>query len=63
MSEDKVFLQDILASPEDADLRLIYADWLEERADPRSELIRVCQAMRGVPVWSDRYWELKARTW
>jgi uncharacterized protein (TIGR02996 family) len=37
---DEVFLREILASPEDETPRLIYADWLEERADPRAELLR-----------------------
>jgi uncharacterized protein (TIGR02996 family) len=35
------FLQEILDDPDDDGLRLIYADWLEERGDPRGEFIRV----------------------
>src|SRR5262249_39432087 len=32
------------ASPEDAGLRLVFADWLEERGDPRGEYLRLdCQ--------------------
>src|SRR5262245_56433541 len=61
MGEEQGFVEAIASNPNDDGLRLIYADWLEERGDPRGELVRVCQAMRGVPVWSDRYWELKAR--
>jgi uncharacterized protein (TIGR02996 family) len=61
MGDEEGFLAAIAAEPDDDALRLIYADWLEERGDPRYELVRVCQAMRAVPVWSDRYWELKAR--
>jgi uncharacterized protein (TIGR02996 family) len=38
---DDVFLQAILLNPDDESLRLIYADWLEERGDPRGEFIRV----------------------
>jgi hypothetical protein len=30
MREDEALLQAMLASPEDATLRLMYADWLEE---------------------------------
>jgi uncharacterized protein (TIGR02996 family) len=59
MSED-AFIRVILASPKDAVVRLIYADWLEERGDPRYELVRVCERMRQVPVYSDEYWQLKA---
>jgi uncharacterized protein (TIGR02996 family) len=51
----------IRRTPTDRTLRLAYADWLEEQADPRHELIRVCEAMRDVPVYSDEYWRLKAR--
>jgi uncharacterized protein (TIGR02996 family) len=35
------FLAAILANPDDDSLRLIFADWLEERGDPRGEFIRV----------------------
>src|SRR5580704_16967148 len=35
------FLQAILDDPADDTPRLIYADWLEERGDPRGEFIRV----------------------
>jgi uncharacterized protein (TIGR02996 family) len=41
------FLREILASPDDDAPRLIYADWLEERGDPRGEFIRVqCELAR-----------------
>jgi uncharacterized protein (TIGR02996 family) len=59
--KEENFLGAILATPDDTTLRLAYADWLEERDDPRYELVRVCEAMRRVPVWSDRYWGLKTR--
>lgn len=55
------FLQDILAAPKDTALRLIYADWLEDRGDARGDLIRVSERMRQVPVYSDEYWQLKVR--
>src|SRR5262249_24416206 len=41
MGEEDRFLQAILASPEDVSLRLVYADWLEERGDPRGEFLRL----------------------
>jgi uncharacterized protein (TIGR02996 family) len=58
---DAPFLSAIAANPRDRTVRLIHADWLEERGDERHELIRVCEEMRRVPVFADRYWELKAR--
>jgi uncharacterized protein (TIGR02996 family) len=43
-SEDDAFLQMIVENPDDDTPRLIYADWLEERGDPRGEFIRLqCQ--------------------
>jgi uncharacterized protein (TIGR02996 family) len=41
MNDDAPFLDEIKANPEDLSLRLIYADWLEERGDARSEYLRV----------------------
>jgi uncharacterized protein (TIGR02996 family) len=38
---DEVFLRAILAEPEDSASRLVYADWLEERGDPRAEVLRL----------------------
>ena len=47
MSEDESFLQEIIAAPDDDGPRLVYADWLEERGDPRAEFIRVqCEEAR-----------------
>jgi uncharacterized protein (TIGR02996 family) len=44
------FLSNILAHPNDDGPRLAYADWLEERGDPRGEFIRVqCQIARADP--------------
>jgi type VI secretion system protein ImpC len=41
MSEDADLLRAIQARPDDAALRQVYADWLEEHGDPRGELIRL----------------------
>jgi uncharacterized protein (TIGR02996 family) len=41
MNEEAPFLNAIKADPEDLFLRLVYADWLEEHGDPRSEYLRV----------------------
>jgi uncharacterized protein (TIGR02996 family) len=40
MLTDEAFLQAIRANPEDEASWLIYADWLEERGDPRATLYR-----------------------
>ena len=39
--EEKPFLDEIRADPHDDAARLIYADWLEERGDPRAEYLRL----------------------
>lgn len=44
MLED-AFLQAMQKTPEDASLRLVFADWLEERGDPRAELIRLLHTL------------------
>lgn len=41
MTDESAFLRRICEQPDDVDLRLVYADWLEERGDPRGEFIRV----------------------
>src|SRR5262249_8893949 len=47
MTQDDAFLQAILEAPDDDTPRLIYADWLEERGDPRGEFIRLqCQLVQ-----------------
>lgn len=59
MSDDHAFLAAVRETPDDLALRLVYADWLEERGDERHELIRVEAAMRAVPIWSDEFQRLK----
>jgi uncharacterized protein (TIGR02996 family) len=58
---EKQFLQAIDEQPEDRTVRLVYADWLEDRNDRRAEIVRVEEEMRSVPIYSDRYWTLKPR--
>jgi uncharacterized protein (TIGR02996 family) len=47
MHEDFHFLRAILKQPDDA-VRLIYADWLEERGDPRAEFVRLEVELHGL---------------
>lgn len=60
------FLQTILAAPEDDSPRLVYADYLSERGDPRGELISLQIAMArgqvGVEA-SERVDELILACW
>jgi len=44
MSDDEAFIRAIVANPGDDAPRLIYADWLEERDDPRGMFLRVANA-------------------
>ena len=41
MNDHTAFIEAIRANPADAPLRLVYADWLEERGDPRGEFLRL----------------------
>ncbi|HWG45717.1 MAG TPA: TIGR02996 domain-containing protein [Gemmataceae bacterium] len=61
MTLEAAFLEAIRAAPDDLTSRLVYADWLEEQADSRGELIRIEEEMRQLPVFSDLYWQLKLR--
>jgi len=38
---EQPFLAAILANNDDADARAVYADWLEQRGDPRAEYLRL----------------------
>jgi uncharacterized protein (TIGR02996 family) len=49
MDHDDAFLQDLLENPEDNTPRLVYADWLEERGDPRGAFLRLERALAACP--------------
>ena len=51
----------MLADPDDEAPRLVYADWLEERGDPRGEFIRVQCEREGLADGDERRWALEAR--
>jgi uncharacterized protein (TIGR02996 family) len=46
MSDDLSFIRALLAKPDDDPPRLVYADWLEESADPRGTFLRLEVALR-----------------
>ena len=63
MSEHEAFLQGILQAPDDDAPRQVYADWLEERNDPRGEFIRVQCELAKIPIDDPRWDALEQRQW
>jgi uncharacterized protein (TIGR02996 family) len=61
MTQDDAFLDSIIENPDDNGLRLIYADWLEERGNPRAEFIRVQIELARLPDEDPRRAELEER--
>jgi uncharacterized protein (TIGR02996 family) len=47
--DDIAFQRAILANPADTTLKLVYADWLQDRADPRAEFVRAQVEGRALP--------------
>ena len=45
MHDEQAFLQAMQENPDDTFLRLVFADWLEERGDQRAELIRLLHTL------------------
>jgi len=50
--EDRAFIRSILDYPEDFTVWLAYADWLDERGDPRAEFLRLMVDHRRAPAGS-----------
>src|SRR5437764_13946726 len=61
MTPDEAFLADIIEHPDDDTPRLVYADYLDERGDPRAEFIRVQCQLAKLPEGDARREELEAR--
>ena len=49
MVDEQAFVQAILANLTDDGPRLVYADWLEERGDPRGEFLRIQTVLKRMP--------------
>jgi uncharacterized protein (TIGR02996 family) len=60
-SEEDQFLRHILAAPDDHARRLVFADWLLDRDDPRGELIRLQCDLARLSEADERYAALAAR--
>lgn len=61
MNSERAFLKAIAESPDDQQLRYVFADWLEEKGDQRAELVRIEEQSKSLALWSDEYWGLKSR--
>src|SRR5262245_13561869 len=48
MIEEDAFVAAILAAPHDDTPRLVFADWLDERGDPRGELLRIATELEAL---------------
>lgn len=44
MNEEVGFIAALLAEPNDRTTMSVYADWLDDRGDPRAEYLRACAA-------------------
>ena len=55
MSTEAALIAACTSNPRDTLPRLVYADWLDERKDPRGEMVRVMEELRLHPVWADEY--------
>jgi uncharacterized protein (TIGR02996 family) len=65
MDDEKALLRAILTEPGDEVVLSVYADWLEERGDPRGEYLRLRAALndrprRGARELQDRLRSLRA---
>ena len=53
------FVRQIMDHPRDENLRLVYADWLEERGDPRSAFLRLEARLHATPEQAPHYQTLR----
>ena len=61
MSHEGQFLAEIKADPNNVAAKLVYADWLEERGDPRAEVIQIREQLKTHSPLDPPYWDLKDR--
>jgi carbon storage regulator CsrA len=59
--EELAFLQAVLESPDDEGIRLIFADWLQDRDDPRGEFIRIQCQLANLPAHDEQRADLAVR--
>ena len=56
MNEEEAFQRALDEHPEDWQTRLVFADWLEERGDPRAEGYRALARRRRYPMRNGAAW-------
>ncbi|MFK7768989.1 MAG: TIGR02996 domain-containing protein [Mariniblastus sp.] len=56
------FFAEVVADPHSDEPRLVYADWLEERGDPRGEFIRVQCELETTNDLQKEFYELSVRS-
>lgn len=61
MREHEAFGRFILTHPDQDAPRLLYADWLDQRGDPRAEFIRMQCALQRLPAGDARWTECQER--
>src|SRR5439155_5420030 len=49
MDDERRLVDAIVAAPDDDAPRMVYADWLQQRGDPRGELIQLQCQLAAVP--------------
>src|SRR5262245_33317714 len=54
MASEESFLCAIHDEPDDDALRLVFADWLADQGDPRSEIVRQSVELAQLPEWHPR---------
>jgi len=63
-TSEEAFLARIFADPSSDEARLVYADWLQERGDPRGELIALqCRRSKRTTAREEALLRLHAKTW
>src|SRR4051794_24483768 len=61
MTEDAAFIRAIRERPDDETARLVYADWLDDRSDPRAEYLRAEAAWVALQPSDEQYRPLYRR--
>jgi uncharacterized protein (TIGR02996 family) len=61
MTDDESFVRALCERPDDETTRLVYADWLDDRADPRAEYLRTEAAWVALQPSDEQYRPLYRR--